>query len=824
MREDRGATLITILIMVLIMLIIASIAIIGGKGLLHQSQDSAKQDRLMAVKAVVNDISAKYAYAGVMVPANVEIYGKPIASIAEFVTEFPGDIVQGWYLLEQNDLENMGVKYVDEVYVVNYEQNKVLTLNDFIEEVASTTIAIVAYSNDEDDISKTSYVNSGKPFILTNNGLSKEGYMVTGYSLTPDGQMVYEVGKSYMITDPLTLYAIWGKSGAYTIRFYANGGLGTMNSQVVTLNQTQQLAKNTYRKENAIFSSWNTKEDGTGDSYANGAVVMNLTEEMGGVVNLYAQWNMQKFTQTEPMAFDGTSIVDTGVKLFTPENAYKNYMISFVLESYDENFLSEHSNSTEMPTIMNALDESQTTTGYPGILLRYNSTFKIVANENTINKTEKEIGKNLLGKRVTFVKQNGSIYYVIGDDMSKYVKILTYQNTIPTFDLSVTFGASLDARGNPMRYFKGVISDIKVELSDNDFLEISNGKYMVLEQSSNAYVMSGTAIFDNSNYINTGLNLFSEENKDKDFEISFMIVSSSDGNGSMLNAMDEKNTPALGFTLKNNSSQLTLTSRSKSDSNNSKSYTKFSEVRIIRRNGVIYANTNNNVLVKRLDFSDLENTFNIPLSFGASIDAEGNAFNYSVCTLKDISVRIGSFLPSETIENREVRTSTSYRLDGKVEFNGKNYINTGLYLFSTENINKDFEISFDVYADYHDTSGQFSMASAMNEAGSPWPGFVFRKANHATNIELVANKSSSVKEKRLTSNVDQVNHIVIKRIDGKLYGSLDGSELREVVDLTGMTNTFNVPLTFGSNINGRGAPDRFFKGILENINVVLYDE
>lgn len=50
------------------------------------------------------------------------------------------------------------------------------------------------------------------------------------------------------------------------------------------------LSRNTYVRENYEFVEWNTRPDGSGISYADGAKILNLTAEEGGTVTLYAQW------------------------------------------------------------------------------------------------------------------------------------------------------------------------------------------------------------------------------------------------------------------------------------------------------------------------------------------------------------------------------------------------------------------------------------------------------------------------------------------------------------------------------------------------------
>ncbi len=70
-----------------------------------------------------------------------------------------------------------------------------------------------------------------------------------------------------------------------TVSFNANGGEGTMESQTISTSEGGTLNANTFTREGYNFLNWNTKADGTGESYADGATV-NLTAD----TTLYAQW------------------------------------------------------------------------------------------------------------------------------------------------------------------------------------------------------------------------------------------------------------------------------------------------------------------------------------------------------------------------------------------------------------------------------------------------------------------------------------------------------------------------------------------------------
>ena len=85
---------------------------------------------------------------------------------------------------------------------------------------------------------------------------------------------------------------VWGgeEPVELTVTFEANGSAeypveGTMPSQTVTAKKDTALNANTFTREGYNFLNWNTAADGTGDSYADGAIV-NLTEN----TTLYAQW------------------------------------------------------------------------------------------------------------------------------------------------------------------------------------------------------------------------------------------------------------------------------------------------------------------------------------------------------------------------------------------------------------------------------------------------------------------------------------------------------------------------------------------------------
>lgn len=93
----------------------------------------------------------------------------------------------------------------------------------------------------------------------------------------------------------LKLYANW-EPNVYTVKYDANGGSGTTASSAHTYDSARNLVSNEFTRTGYTFTGWNTKPDGSGTSYANGASVKNLTSTNKGTVTLYAQWKANTYT------------------------------------------------------------------------------------------------------------------------------------------------------------------------------------------------------------------------------------------------------------------------------------------------------------------------------------------------------------------------------------------------------------------------------------------------------------------------------------------------------------------------------------------------
>ncbi len=185
-----------------------------------------------------------------------------------------------------------------------------------------------------------------------------------------------------------------------------------------------------------------------------------------------------------------------------------------------------------------------------------------------------------------------------------------------------------------------------------------NGSSGVLTEDNCSYA-NGT-----NKYIDTGINLYNEENHDKDYEIGFTIVSynSSEQTGQatfMNTKLEGNNYPGLVFRKRNNYSQLDLSSRKTSSAN---------EVKYLGESGVetvkiyriyneqkdaqeIYLQINDEDKVLVNDLSKYNPTFDLSVWFGAAptnVSATSAQRFLNNTTLSNMYIKLGTYQEEST--------------------------------------------------------------------------------------------------------------------------------------------------------------------------------
>ena len=214
----------------------------------------------------------------------------------------------------------------------------------------------------------------------TNTGWYKEGSQPSGYTKHLYGDGVGVAKTTAVKNDLVIMYAQWEpKDITYTVRYFPNGGTGTMADTVVVYGYSTPLRENSFTREGYQFVGWTAYRtakgqwfytDGTNSGwYAEGSQPSGYTKEIyndgvsvaattsvdGDVVNMYAQWNQVGYTVTFKNA-DGTvlssKLYSAGAAVSAPSNPTKAYDSSnhYTFAGWDKTVTAANSNATYTAT------------------------------------------------------------------------------------------------------------------------------------------------------------------------------------------------------------------------------------------------------------------------------------------------------------------------------------------------------------------------------------------------------------------------------------------------------------------------------------------
>ena len=152
----------------------------------------------------------------------------------------------------------------------------------------------LCYHPNADDASGTMECQTGKIGTSVNvfqNKFTRPGYVFVKWNSRQDGQGTdYDPDDIYTFPDEdAVLYAQW-KSLPHHIIYNANGGNGNMEDQEGIPGEHTKTKTNEFSYQNHVFTEWNTKADGSGITYKEGADIKFETSD----ITLYAQWEEKK--------------------------------------------------------------------------------------------------------------------------------------------------------------------------------------------------------------------------------------------------------------------------------------------------------------------------------------------------------------------------------------------------------------------------------------------------------------------------------------------------------------------------------------------------
>lgn len=501
-----------------------------------------------------------------------------------------------------------------------------------------------------------------------NMGVKKEFYITFKYKENgfDPSNTVYNVDATFT----------WGYN--YKINFHSNYNNPNLEDSIIT--QTIEydtdfpLALNTFSKEGYRFRGWNTNPNGTGVSYTNGILVRNLSTD-GRTIDLYAIWkntddsiyyegdcnfNGQNNIITGTCPTDNFDYIDTEISLFSDENVNKNFLVSFDIKDVPDNRFTVN----KRDTLVNSLYENKDNIkgAYPGFLLRIENNRWLLQGSNGRSSNKIYFEKNaLINRNIKIIRLSNRLYYSI-DNSDPYL-LSDVTNLYSTFDTTLTFGASKEINGDIYRHSISTLANISFEfLDDNITLDEILGNNTEPEEET-IFELAGPCLFNgtvsnisgdncatysNSKLINTNINLFDSTNYTKDFELSFHIdnyVTSNqeDSQVTIMNAFKERQGLGYGVLLRRSNNNLQLLMR---DGNGKEKNVTIpsttTDIKIVKKNDIMCYSLNNSNYIFALDYSNFAEPFDVPVTFGGSIDKNNNEFRYIKGILSDMKIKIGN--------------------------------------------------------------------------------------------------------------------------------------------------------------------------------------
>lgn len=341
-------------------------------------------------------------------------------------TLFPGHTFMGFFNI-RNKIKNYPIQLIYDVdggtvtadgysavndilyrngsrYLATYRLYDVINLYDF----STLGLTKTGYHAEQDREWKYNY--RGTVFSQSKNYTSQD--------IEPD------IGTSEQ-TIGVKLTANW-VANQYTVQYHANGGNGSVPEQEFTYDTEETLRNNTFKRTGYQLkegAEWNTKADGSGQSYSSGQTVQNLVSEQNGVLTLYAMW--------EPCEYQITLFKDGGTD--GEDDFYELYDRYFFIQQAKEQKIE----SLLLPFKTGYLFDGYYR-GYKGLGERIiHPDGRILVNSNYFFRNE-VLFANWIAKEytVTFEKQGGM--EGIGTDTAK----VRYEETYPFATAPVRQGYS----------------------------------------------------------------------------------------------------------------------------------------------------------------------------------------------------------------------------------------------------------------------------------------------------------------------------------------------------------------------------------------------
>ena len=525
-----------------------------------------------------------------------------------------------------------------------------------------------------------------------------------------------------------------------------------------------------------------------------------------GNTTLYAKWNKIYYGHPGQYEFTGNSFINTYVELFNEENARKDFIVTFTVDEYTG--FNNTGNSDHRGTIFSNMDESGNP--YYGVHFYHDTEYvvNINASTNQNDRMKDNTTGYVTGQKVVFKRENGIVYYSYDD--GPFVQTKNFSSFTAYFDDPATFGGGF--KPNDPRYLIGKLSDMSVEIIEPETYTIhfdANGGTGVMPDQ---VIELGDTPNITSNSFTNGDSTFGGWN------------TAADGTGTSYT-----NNYAITSDLANAGETLTLYAQWIPTDHY---YVHFDA------NGGTGTMDNQSFVVGAPAEPLTSNEFTrTGYEFrGWNTAADGTGTHYD----DEEAVSGLSNVVDDVVTLYAEWWKIQYIHTGDATFNctQSTFIDTGVNVFSSANINKDFEIRFTFKSVANDqiacTAQQPTIFNVKDESNNAMPGFNLRfneKKDPVTKItptykwKANGNSTSGATINTTNAPIEFIYKRTNRVITMQYKYNNTTSSVTEIINQSSWTlnQPFATNVAFGGYFDGNNQPGRFFKGTLADMIILMDD-
>ena len=697
---------------------------------------------------------------------------------------------------------------------------EVLTIDGF-DSPSIQTIKLNSYDN-----TIVTYRYPRKQYTLT---INKDNYVTTS---TPSGRYYYDQ-EIHLVAEPtdsmgnpfvkwsnnaidldytfnlqsdLTIEPIYAQ--AYTITYEPNNGDSAIIDYVVQNQSLGTLPTVTYDDCVGETGDYHARQCNNAYKfegwYTEPGFVNQVTKDYipTSDTTLYAKWNKIYYANEGPFTCSGSNYIDTDIVMFNSLNADKDFIIRFTVDQNDGYVTS----SGERGTIFT--DMNETGEPYAGVQFFTTDNTSYTMNINTTGRKVKNSNTGYVtGQSVEIKKIDGIVYYSYngGND----VQINDFSNFNTYFNNTATFCAGRDSHGNIYRYFKGVISDISVELvvpkKYTIHFDANGGTGVMADQEiklgQNTSINANEFINENGSF--GGWNT-KQDGTGTSYPNNYSITSDLGDDGDVI-TLYAIWIPPEHYTVHFDANGGTGTMSDQSFGVSAAPTALFTNA--YTRNGYVFRGWNT-----------------MPNGTGTRYNDEQ--------MVSDLSI-----IDNDVVTLYAEWWKIQYNHPGTAVFDGtaSTFIDTGVNVFSSANIDKDFEIRFtfeSVDSDIFSISPtQPTLFNVKDESNNKYPGFNVR-INGNINTLNATNRWGGSSQTIPAGGIASIHApitFIYRRTNGviTLQYTYEGYTSQVYSLITQSSWNLNQPfatnVAFGGYFDNNNQPGRFFKGTLSDMTILMDD-